>query len=284
MNDERSKPDSDFEDRLVSATYRELSNESPSDAIDQAILRQAAVAAKPKYLRSMSWMRPVAWAATIALCFAIALEVTRVPQPEPDIIDAATNGIDSQRNFNRQRKDEKAAEFPSAEDRKSKDENAIDNRVEAELQDTLSGVAKSDLVTGRDANIAPAAKSPERVSQTEVKRASEQLSSPDDSSKSSAPSVADEFTIEDSDMMHDAEDIARSQSGNNKEAAAAPRTRSLSAAAYNFEADQPCDKEATATPATWIECIEELEKAGRNDAADRQRELLKLAFPEFELP
>lgn len=274
MNNERSKPDSDYDDRLVSATYRDLANEKPSDTLNKSIFQQASAAAKPKYLRSMSWMHPVAWAATIALCFAIALEVTRVPQPETDAFNSTADPIDMR----------------SKEDREQKDKKVIDSRDDAVMQTTESGLRETKSASGgdtegdTDAAIGAAGKLPERVEPAVRKRASELLSSPQSASEAPAPSIADEFIIEDSDMMHDAEDIARSQSGNNREHAPAVQARSLSATAYKIEAEQPCDNEATSTPTNWIRCIDELEKAGRRDAADRQREQLKLAFPEFELP
>jgi len=270
MNNERSKPDSDYDDRLVSETYRNLANEEPSDALNKSILQQATAAAKPKYLRSMSWMHPMAWAATIALCFAIALEVTRVPQPEIEAFISTADSIDMR----------------SKADREQKDKTVIDSRDDAVLQPTVSGSSESSSGAegDTDATIGVAENLSKRVEPAEHKRASEQLSPSQGLSKTSAPSVADEFIIKDTDMMHDAEDIARSQSGNNREAAPAVQARSLAAAAYEIETEQLCDKEATSTPTNWIRCIDELENAGRRDAADKQREQLKLAFPDFELP
>ena len=44
----------------------------------------------------------------------------------------------------------------------------------------------------------------------------------------------------------------------------------------------PCNEDETAEPETWLECIERLDEAGRYTDAERQRELLKEAFPDFE--
>ena len=45
-----------------------------------------------------------------------------------------------------------------------------------------------------------------------------------------------------------------------------------------------CDEDAIATPSIWVECIEDLEKAGFVAAAQRERERLLRAFPDYELP
>ena len=66
------------QDQRVSQTYRSLANEQAPPELDRKILAMAANAGKrPLYSRWMSWTRPVAWAATITLCLAITLELSR---------------------------------------------------------------------------------------------------------------------------------------------------------------------------------------------------------------
>jgi hypothetical protein len=77
MTDERPQND------LVTATYRQLADERSPKHLDDAVLRLAADhAQRSRYSRSIGWTRPLAWAATIALCLAITFEVARVPAPE----------------------------------------------------------------------------------------------------------------------------------------------------------------------------------------------------------
>ena len=57
----------------------------------------------------------------------------------------------------------------------------------------------------------------------------------------------------------------------------------LSAAKPTDETERSCDREAKAGPATWLDCISDLEQAGFRDEAKRQREQLSGAFPEFEV-
>jgi len=88
MKDKRSNPDSaDDGDRLVSAIYRDLANERAPRALNKSILRQATAASRMGFQRSVSWLRPMAWVATVGLCLAIVLEVTQVPPPESAVFD-----------------------------------------------------------------------------------------------------------------------------------------------------------------------------------------------------
>jgi hypothetical protein len=69
-------------DRLVSDTYRELSQEQTPEQLNQAILQMAAAANTRGGARGAlfsAWMKPVAAAATIGLTLAIVLELTEVP-------------------------------------------------------------------------------------------------------------------------------------------------------------------------------------------------------------
>jgi hypothetical protein len=89
----------------------------------------------------------------------------------------------------------------------------------------------------------------------------------------------------DADMFRQAEDMARIQQGPN-EALAAPQPTSLRA--VSAKASRPaaaaCDEEARAAPESWLVCIVALEEAGMNEAARRERSLLKESFPDFDTP
>jgi hypothetical protein len=93
---------------------------------------------------------------------------------------------------------------------------------------------------------------------------------------------ADKFKLEDAEMLQRAEGMAEIQSGSNQDvhqAASVAASRSLAVAATAV-----CSDDAIADPATWLECIESLEKAGLIEAANQQRQLLMSTFPGFELP
>ena len=83
MTEDRIRPESDGEvDSLVTRTYEEVASELTPEHLNRAVMKQAAYAARPRYLRSVSWTRPMAWAATVTLCVALVLEVTNAPVPE----------------------------------------------------------------------------------------------------------------------------------------------------------------------------------------------------------
>ena len=78
MSNERQERDND---PRVSSSYRELATERSPKKLDDAILRKAHAATRPAYGRLRLWVRPLAWAATVAISLAIVLQVTQVPDP-----------------------------------------------------------------------------------------------------------------------------------------------------------------------------------------------------------
>ena len=87
MTKERSHIDTDgVADPLVSRTYRESADERTPPELDQAVLRQARANGGSRYSRSVLWLRPMAWATTIALCLAIVVEVADLPQFDSDMM------------------------------------------------------------------------------------------------------------------------------------------------------------------------------------------------------
>lgn len=77
MTDERQ---AQYQDALVSETYRDLASEESPQHLDRAILEQARTAARPRYARVRAWSRPLAWAATVALSIALVLHLTLTPE------------------------------------------------------------------------------------------------------------------------------------------------------------------------------------------------------------
>ena len=88
MSNERKERD---QNALVSAGYRDLARERTPEGLDDMILRKARDAARPKYGRLRLWVRPLAWAATVAISLAIVLQVTQVPDPGRLDADVATD-------------------------------------------------------------------------------------------------------------------------------------------------------------------------------------------------
>ncbi len=74
-------------DPRVTETYRDLATEKTPAELDDEVLAMAAREARTRYGLTRAWIRPVAWAATIALSLAFILEMTRYQ--EVDTHDAA---------------------------------------------------------------------------------------------------------------------------------------------------------------------------------------------------
>lgn len=252
MSNERSNPDSaDDGDRLVSAIYRDLANERTPQALNKSILRQATAASKQGYLRSVSWMRPMAWATTVGLCLAIVFEVTQVPPPESAVFDMPNDAVDLS-----------STEMP---------EKTVPLKMPPRK-------AKSGVSYKSDARLPAAMSAPERTQPAEAKRAN----SPQPVQElrdSQTPNVAVKFDITNQDVVRNPEDVTHSRNEDNQEREQAQRS-GFSQGAVAVQ-DPHCNEVATATPVTWLECIEQLENAGLTDAAMTQRALMQRSFPDF---
>ena len=239
MTNERQHPDSAAEtDETVSATYRQLSREGAPNHLNDKVLQQAARnALRPRYSRSIVWTRPLAWAATVGLCLAIVLEVTRVPAPETvmtgDTID-----------------------FLEAESLTAPEEVQAPVRQQPEmLKDIKSQLGRST------------AKQAANESKSEVRRRETAYDAEAGFSSIEESVVSDkiEFETQDADGLRLSNDIA---------ATAMPALLAVN----------ECSNEVRADPVKWLACITELEESGNAEAALRQREALKEAFPQFEMP
>ena len=77
MTNERDKADTD---ELVSEIYRDLPAPRAPEHLNQSILRMAGIKeAGQNRLLFSAWIKPVAWAATIALSLAIVMDFSELP-------------------------------------------------------------------------------------------------------------------------------------------------------------------------------------------------------------
>jgi hypothetical protein len=82
------------DERQVSAAYKGLASERAPEHLDSSVLRMARARVQHlPYSRWTSWSRPLAWAATVALCLAITLEVMQVTTPEDTATEAAPAAV-----------------------------------------------------------------------------------------------------------------------------------------------------------------------------------------------
>jgi hypothetical protein len=252
MTQERDRPEAvQHGDDAVSRAYRNTAVERAPEHLNQAVLRQARAASRPGYARSVAWTRPLAWAATITLCLALVLELTRTPQIMPVDFDAQgplPDAATPQLPPAAARRDEVAAsDLPAAKLELGSNSGEPAATADYETRERDSG--------GTTADAGPAA--PETAMRA--------------------------FRPEDSDSLRQAEELVRLQSsaGLDKRPAERDAAQASGFAAGSLAAG--CDEKATAAPETWLECIETLESAGETAEAGRQRQLLVQAFPDFEM-
>jgi hypothetical protein len=114
-------------DEQVSAAYRDSARERTPEHLDHQVLRMAkANAERPQYSRWMAWSRPLAWAATVALCLAITLEVTQLRTPDHVALETVPAKVAA------------PASKPAPELQKDKREQMLDTDMDERLRRTES--------------------------------------------------------------------------------------------------------------------------------------------------
>jgi hypothetical protein len=253
MTEERSNLDIDgVSDPLVSRTYRESATERAPNALNQAVLRQAAQNASNRYSRSVIWMRPMAWAATIGLCLAIVIELANLPQPDPAMRVA-----------------------PAEEAQLDSIDTIAPQRTEAEPLEQRARKTIDDQGRVKLLNAPALGKSEAPKSQLEI--------APEPALSQGLTSDTDLFQLQDSPLLEEAEELARSRENKDTESDAGALSFAASPTAA-AKMPMPCRPEIRVAPESWLECIVELEDTGLDELASQQRELLQEAFPDFEFP
>lgn len=113
MTEERKTPDPGAaDDPRISDLYRDIASERAPGHLDQAVLREAARAAQPRYSRLRLWTRPAAWAAIVLLSATLLLQVSQDPVPSdlaapqiPKLEDRAAESEFADADVKRQRSD-----------------------------------------------------------------------------------------------------------------------------------------------------------------------------------
>ena len=260
MTNERSHPDTDgVTDPLVSRTYRESASERVPDALDRAVLQQAKRNASKPYSRSIMWLRPMAWAATIGLSLAIVIELANLPQPDPALL--APPREEARLNMNR-------ALTPQSR------EAAAPQRSEPRARKSIDDQGRVNLL---NAPTLGKTEAPNSMPESTLKQV------PESGRASGLASDADMFRPQDARVLEVAEELARSPEDESKELDAGSAAYFASPATA-ARVSMPCVAEIRETPETWLECIVKLEDAGLDELASEQREQLLDAFPDFELP
>lgn len=94
-------------------------------------------------------------------------------------------------------------------------------------------------------------------------------------------SASADFDVDDMNLLQEAEEQARLQSG---EAIPAARAATLSASVEIKEQVESCDDDARSSAETWYACIEALRESGLSEIAAVELETLRAEYPDFQEP
>ncbi len=274
MTIERNTPDLEHNDDLVSTTYREVATESAPDELNRSVLQLAAAEARPRAARGNSWMRPMAWAATIGLSLAIVLQLSEAPQPEPAMFDAL--GVTAPAPATKSRLQD-SADVAELHETSMQHDNAT---YEKDADSARRSLVKEEEIVA----------TPATVSAAEEKKLKDVEMRQQEAGKGSKPDMSAAFDADDGDVNHDPYALVEPQREDPPASAQAKRAAPSSAMEANYatvemaarERDAACDTQAIATPETWTDCISELLEAGRSDDADSELERLRQTFPDFD--
>lgn len=260
----------------VSRLYREVATESPPASLDRAVMeharRQATAPSYDRYQRSIHWLRPMAWAATVVLCLAIVVDSLQMAS-EPAIEAVGIEPFEAR---------SPEVVTPMDELEQLKKEKADGNFAAPAASPSMSyEVLRQDV----DAD----AFRPEDAPLTEAVEEKAAAQSP---AEDEAPLAADEAPLADSPSVSVDAAPMRAVAPALPSGAAAPasgRMRELDETASSAFADSEaleaaCRDEQRRVPETWLECIEELEHRGLDDVAAREREQFEATWPDFESP
>ncbi len=261
MNDERQTR---ARDELVSRTYREHSTEHAPEHLNRKILAMAADKSprigKLQHL-FRSWTRPLALAATIALSFAIVLEVTRLPEPISTPSVPASTATDSLREEFRQ-KDSALVKRAQDQARLRDGSNRTDSLI-AEPQSALKLDEEQDLAANSAAE-APAAANIATIAEAE--------SVPDsrDRSERSQPSRRVQAPVSDMD-----------DAGAGQAPVLGQTAARFSAAVEKKESADPasCNTKERESAESWLACIDALKRDGATAEAESEYAEYILKFP-----
>ena len=252
------------EDPLVADTYKALAQERVPDHLNKRMLRMAAREGRTPYSRARAWMRPAAWAATVGLSLAIVLELTRLPQIEPDPVNIAVP-------------EQKLADKNDGIAKQAKPAAESTDRV------TMDTFAPKDMAVVREAESrarAQAGPNPAPIiPRTDID------GTPDESIP--AHGVASDEDVPASSVMAERDTAERpppersSAEGRLAEPVSAAASFAVADRKQALESSFACPEKQRESAESWLACITQLRKNGREDLADSEYDEFQRIFPNF---
>jgi len=235
-------------DKLVTETYRELGVEKAPERLNQSILQMASGGGKPSPAGGIlfaTWMKPLAFAATLGLSLAIVLELSQVPT-----VTVQTDNVPAVERMREEAVLEDADVLEKAENRARLPSGPSRQLISADTHDELE------------------------VFSREVKGKLDAVAAPMQSSQPESPATEE---------ISAARERTADFSAAKKQAADIP-AGSLPKASYSLLMEQSdtadsCDAAVRLSEESWLTCIENLRRSGDGEAADREYEVFILKHP-----
>ncbi|MGB5335252.1 MAG: hypothetical protein WBN07_06505 [Woeseiaceae bacterium] len=279
-----NEPENRIADPRVTETYRELASEHAPAHLDERVLKMAAGHRTP-YGRARAWIRPAAWAATIALSFGIVLELTQLPSFDVETTPPPpTSAIG--RSAERQAPADHAARpirpstpepLPAATVEKARAPIAAEQKsVAAETPESSQMPARQELAARA----------------TAVMQEAEDLAQARTGSDNRADLVSAQPDNGDPESGI-AEPMSTGLAGTRQEEADRQAARKMSQEARGAVAlladvddmalsDPACLPSQRKAPDDWLACIRDLRERGLEVQADEEYEEFQRLFPEFD--
>lgn len=279
MTEERKVREADgHEDSRVSRSYREIASERAPASLNEAILREARSRGGRGYAHAISWLRPLAWAATVGLSLAIVIELSQTPDLTPPAnglsspaAPAAALGGETQDELDKRRRDA---------------EQRIASKLEAES--SFEEVAAAPVEAPAGMQSTPAEPAADDASLPEAIVALESEYREDDYALNQPAEPSERLEAAAVALADDAEPASAEPSLPEPDAAfAVSSLRSAPTAArarLQETAADGCDETERRTPESWHACIEALAELGDDSLVDAERRALAEAFPDFRPP
>ncbi len=272
MNRDDTGQTDEYNDRELREAYRSLATERTPEHLDRAVLAEAAAATKRRSSPMIPWRRPLAWAATIALSFALILEFT---QTNPDLVPPppATEADFTQ-------VDEREADVPM------KDVADAMPSVASDLDAVEEAIAMP--AESREETAAPAIKSEaakrERMNELEIMSAPQPAAGAV-ADEQPSPEPADALASPAESELREAARRAEQQVLERQNLPASQALRQSSDQFIELDPGEPiCEAKLREAADTWLRCIEALFDGGQNSEAQMELLHYRRAFPDAPLP
>ena len=257
-------------DDPLSRAYAELKSERPSPALDQAVLARARdalqTASRPRVTRQRQWTALAAIAATVLLSFGLVMRLAL--EPEPQISAPAQESAPATAA------DDGSLAETDASPKFATPPSTATPAAPASIEDQRPAIESEIRATAEQAPAVPEPVPPAAVAPRRDYAPPAPAQAPMEAQGESAPATQPVLLERSSGITgeRDEAQARKSQSSTVTSDAVTANSTDLSALAK---------EEVMLTPEAWLAEIARLRAAGETEAADRELERFKKAYPEY---